>query len=104
MSEELKPWPIGPQKGIDIECAIKYMKEMRSICDTDDGFVPQVYDMAIAALRRAVQQPNEPLTLEHVDCKTCQFEDRSPDEEPCRHCKGAYANRYAHKPEAGEKE
>lgn len=60
--EKQKPWPIGPQKDINIEGAIKCMKEMRSICDTDDGFVPQVYDMAIAALRRA-ESENKPLTL-----------------------------------------
>lgn len=45
---------------------------------------------------------NEPLTLEHMDCKTCQFEDRNPDEEPCRHCKGAYPSRYRRKPEGSE--
>ncbi|MFR2806735.1 MAG: hypothetical protein ACLTBZ_11930 [Faecalispora jeddahensis] len=59
----------------------------------------------LAALRRAVDVLRRPapenklLTLEHVDCKTCQFENRLADEEPCRHCKGAYPSRYAHKPE-----
>lgn len=48
--------------------------------------------------RRPAPQ-NKPLTLEYVDCKTCQFEDRDPDEEPCWHCKGAYPSRYARKPE-----
>lgn len=62
---KLKPWPIGPQDTVDIEGAIAYMEKMRSICDTDDGLVPQVYDMAIAALRR-VAPGNEPLTLEQL--------------------------------------
>lgn len=36
---------------IDVDDAIGYMQEMRSICDTSGGTVPQAYDMAIAALR-----------------------------------------------------
>ena len=62
---ELKPQPIGPQEAVTVEAAISYMQEMRSICDTNDGFVPQVYDMAIAALRRA-EPANDPLTLEQL--------------------------------------
>ena len=53
---------LKPCQTADVEDAIGYMKQMRLLCDTDDGFVPQVYDLAIDALRRA-QPANEPLTL-----------------------------------------
>ena len=53
---------LKPCQTADVEDAIGYMKQMRLLCDTDDGFVPQVYDLAIDALRRS-QPANEPLTL-----------------------------------------
>ena len=56
---------LKPCQTADVEDAIGYMKQMRLLCDTDDGFVPQVYDLAIDALRRA-QPTNEPLTLEQL--------------------------------------
>lgn len=68
------------------------------------GDARRLKEQAIDVWNRRAQQPNELLTVEHMDCKTCQFEDRDPDEEPCRHCKGAYPSRYAHKPEGCEKE
>ena len=56
---------LKPCQTADVEDAIGYMKQMRLLCDTDDGFVPQVYDLAIDALRRA-QPANEPLTIEQL--------------------------------------
>lgn len=41
---------------IEIYEAISYMKEMRSICDTDSGVVPQSYDMALSALHEKAER------------------------------------------------
>lgn len=97
---KLEPWPIGPQKAVSIASAISYMKEMRAICDTDDGFVPQVYDMAIIALH--AQPANDPLT-----CKGCENQKHSPNRsgfsyEVCIRCKRHWPDRFARKPEGSE--
>lgn len=75
--------------------------EWESGCGSSSGFWATKVE-AIAAWNRRPAPENNLLTLEHVDCKTCQFEDRQADEEPCRHCKGAYPSRYARKPEQEE--
>lgn len=63
--DKLKPCPMEAREAVTVESALAYMEKMRSICDTDDGPVPQVYDMAIAALRRATPE-SKPLTLEEL--------------------------------------
>lgn len=46
-------------------------------------------------LNHHAQQPNEPLTMEQQNCKTCQFYERTVDEYPCKCCGQAYTSKYA---------